>query len=105
MVLDAVPLVLAIHASALWAGAALHRRSPGVAILTSAVATAFLLQVVGSLSDDTSWLRLLSPYGLWTSGDPYGYATDGGYLVVSAAFVAVGLFVAAFTWNRKDLKG
>lgn len=105
MVVDLVPLVLAIHASALWAGAALHRRSPGVAILTSALAAAFLLQLVGSLDDSVGWVRLLSPYGLWMLGEPFEYRVAAGYLIVCAAFVVVGLTAASSKWKRKDLKG
>jgi ABC-2 type transport system permease protein len=105
MVLDLVPLVLAIHASALWAGAALHRRSPGVAIMTAALAAAFLMQVVGSLDDAVGWVRLLSPYGLWMQGEPFDYRMAAGYVVVCAAFVVVGLAAASTKWNGKDLKG
>ena len=104
MLLDVLPFVLAVQASALWAGAALHRRSPGITILASALATAFLMHVVGSLDGSLQWLRWLSPYSLWVQGDPFGYDSDAGYLVVCTAYVVVGLSVAAFTFARKDLK-
>lgn len=104
MLADVLPFVLAVQAGSLWAGAALHRRSPGIAILTCAMAAAFLLHIVGSLSESVVWLRWLSPYSLWVQGDPFAYRSDPGYLVVCSAFIAVGLSVAAFTWSRKDLR-
>jgi hypothetical protein len=105
MLVDILPFVLAVQAGALWAGAALHRRTPGIAILTSALAAGFLMHVVGSLDESLQWLRWLSPYSLWVQGNPFEYDSDAGYLVVSFAYIAVGLFVASFTWNRKDFKG
>jgi ABC-type transport system involved in multi-copper enzyme maturation permease subunit len=105
MLVDILPFVLAVHASALWAGAALHRRTPGIAILTSALAAMFLMHIVGSLDDSLEWVRWLSPYSLWVQGDPFEYDSDAGYLVVCGAYIVVGLFVSSFTWMRKDLKG
>ncbi|MEA3137624.1 MAG: beta-exotoxin transport system permease protein [Thermoplasmata archaeon] len=103
MLLDVLPFVLAVQASALWVGVALHRRTPGIAILTASLAAVFLMHIVGSLDESLQWLRWLSPYSLWVQGNPFGYDSDVGYLVVCGAFVVVGLFVAAFTWDRKDL--
>lgn len=105
MVLDVLPFVLAVQAGALWAGAALHRRSPGITILTAILATSFLLQIVGSLDDSVAWVRWLSPYALWVQGDPFEFRPDPMYLVVSVSVIAVGLTVAARYWIHKDLKG
>jgi len=105
MLVDVLPFVLAVHASALWAGAALHRRTPGITILASALAAMFLMHIVGSLDESVEWVRWLSPYSLWVQGNPYEYDSDAGYLIVCAAYVVVGLFVSSFTWMRKDLKG
>lgn len=104
MLADVLPFVLAVQASSLWAGAALHRRTPGIAILTSALAAMFLMHIVGSLDESLQWLRWLSPYSLWVQGDPFAYDSDAGYLVVCAAYVVVGLIAAAVKWERKDLR-
>jgi ABC-2 type transport system permease protein len=105
MVFEVAPFVLAVQAAALWAGAGLHRRNPGVAILTCALAAAFLLQVVGSLDDSVHWVRWFSPYALWVEGDPFQFRSNPWYLAVSGVLVAVSLPLAARVWLRKDLKG
>jgi ABC-2 type transport system permease protein len=105
MVLDVLPFVLAVQAGSLWAGAALHRRSPGITILIVILATSFLLQIVGSLDESMAWVRWLSPYALWVQGDPFNFRPEPSYLVIAAAAIAVSLTVAARIWSHKDLKG
>lgn len=105
MMVEILPLVLAVHAGALLAGAALHRRPPGVAILASALGAAFLLQIVAGLDPSVEWLGWFSPYALWSSGDAYEYRSNPWYLLVCAVIVAVCLPLAARVWGRKDLKG
>lgn len=105
MVVEVLPFAFAVQAGGLLAGAGLHRRSPGIAIVSAALALAFLLQIVGSLGPDLEWLRWFSPYALWLQGEPYEYRTSGWYLLACGAIVAVCLPVAAAVWKRKDLKG
>jgi hypothetical protein len=105
MVVEVLPFVLAVQAGALWAGAGLHRRSPGVAILSAALATAFLVQIVASLDASVEWLRWFSPYALWVQGEPFEYRPSLWYLLACTALVALSLPMAARVWLRKDLKG
>lgn len=105
MVVEALPFALAVHAGAILAGAALHRRGPGLAIVSAALALAFLLQIVGSLSDGLGWLRWLSPYALWLRGDPFNLVTSGWYLLACTAIAGVCLPLAHAAWMRKDLTG
>jgi putative exporter of polyketide antibiotics len=105
MVLEVLPFALAVQAGALWAGAGLHRRPPGVAILSAALATAFLLQIVGSLAASVEWLRWFSPYALWVQGEPYRYDSNPWYLVACALLIAGCLPLAARVWLRKDFRG
>jgi putative exporter of polyketide antibiotics len=105
MVVEMLPFILAVHAGALLAGAGLHRRPPGLAILASALAAAFLLQIVGSLDASVHWLLWLSPYALWVEGDPFNLQPNPWYLVVSWAIIAGCLPFASRIWQRKDLKG
>lgn len=105
MVVEVLPFVLAVHAGSILAGAALHRRGPGIGIVAGVLAAWFLLQVVGSLSDATEWLLWLSPYSLWLRGDPYEFRTDAWYLAACLAIVVVCLWFARRSWDRKDLLG
>lgn len=105
MVAETLPFALAVQAGAALAGAALHRRPPGLAILSGVLAAAFLIQIVGSLDPSVEWLRWFSPYALWAQGDPYEYAPNPWYLVACWAITVVCLPVASRIWQRKDLKG
>lgn len=105
MVVEVLPFALAVHAGAMLAGAALHRRPPGLAILSAALALAFLLQIVGSLDDSVSWLRWFSPYALWMKGEPFEYRTDPWYMASVVLIVGACLPLALRAWLRKDLKG
>lgn len=105
MVVEVLPFALAVQAGALLAGAALHRRPPGIAILSVALAAAFLLQIVGSLDPSVEWLRWFSPYALWVQGDPFAYRTNPWYLLSVALVVGACLPLAVRAWLRKDLKG
>lgn len=105
MVLEVLPFALAAHAIGILAGAALHRRGPGIGIAAAVLAAWFLLQVVGSLADSTEWLLWLSPYSLWLRGDPYRFHTDLAYVAVCMALVAACLALAHRAWLRKDLLG
>lgn len=105
MVVEVLPFVLAVHAGALLAGAALHRRPPGLALLAALLATSFLMHVVGSLSDTMAWLRWLSLYSLWVDGDPFEYRSNPWYLAIAGGIVAVCLPLASRLWVRKDLTG
>jgi hypothetical protein len=93
-----------VQAGSLLAGAALHRRPPGVAILSAALATSFLLQIVASLDESVEWLRWFSPYALWVNGDAFHYQPDLGYLVASVILIAACVPLAARVWVRKDLR-
>jgi putative exporter of polyketide antibiotics len=105
MMVEILPFVLAVHAGAILAGAALHRRPPGVAILASALGAAFLLQIVAGLDPSLDWLGWFSPYALWSSGDAYEYRSNPWYLLVCACIIAVCLPLAGRVWGRKDLTG
>lgn len=105
MMVELLPFVLAAHAGAILAGAALHRRPPGVAILASALGAAFLLQIVAGLSPSVDWLGWFSPYALWSRGDAYEYRSNPWYLLVCAGIIAVCLPLATRVWRRKDLTG
>jgi putative exporter of polyketide antibiotics len=105
MVAETLPFVLAVHAGAVFAGAALHRRPPGTAILAGSLAASFLVQIVGSLDESMEWLLWFSPYAMWVRGDPFQYQPDIWYLIVSVLLVAGFLPFAARIWGRKDLKG
>lgn len=105
MVVEVLPFALGVQAAALLAGVGLHRRSPALAIMTGALAAAFLLQVVGSLDASVAWLRWFSPYALWVKGEPFAYRTDIGYLLSVVLLLGVCLPLAHRQWLRKDLKG
>ncbi len=100
-----LPFVLAVQAGAILAGAALHRRPPGTAILAATLAALFLLQIVGSLDESVEWVLWFSPYAMWVRGDPFHYQPDPWYLIVSWAIIAGCLPLASRIWQRKDLKG
>ncbi|MFA5943365.1 MAG: hypothetical protein WC876_02745 [Candidatus Thermoplasmatota archaeon] len=105
MVVETLPFILAVHAGAMLAGAALHRRPPGTAILSAALAASFLLQIVGSLDESVEWVLWFSPYAMWTRGDAFNFSPDPWYLVVCWAIVAGCLPSASRIWQRKDFKG
>lgn len=105
MVVEVLPFALAVHAGALLAGAGLHRRPPGTAILASALATMFLLQVVAGLDGSVDWLHWFSPYALWARGDAFAFDSNPWYFVYTAALVALCLPLAHRVWRDKDLTG
>ena len=103
MVVETLPFLLAVQAGALLAGAALHRRPPGTAIVASVLAAWFLLQIVGNLDGSLHWLRPFSPYALWVEGDAFHFRSNAGYLAESILLLGLGLCFAARSWQRKDL--
>jgi len=103
MVAEVLPFLLGVHGGALLAGAALHRRPPGTAIVASALAAFFLLQIVGNLDASLHWLRAFSPYAMWVQGDAFHFRSDWGYLAESGGLLVVGVALAAWRWRRKDL--
>lgn len=105
MAVEVLPFALAAQAGALWAGAALHRRAPGAAILASALAAAYLIQVVSGLDGSLEWLSWLSPYARWARGEVSPYRPDLGYLLWCAGLVALCVPMAFRAWRRKDLTG
>ncbi len=105
MVAEVLPFLLAVQAGALLAGAGLHRRPPGVAILSAALAAAFLLQIVAGLDDSVECLSWFSPYARWAQGDAYNFQSDAAYMAYNAGIVALCLPLARMVWLRKDFKG
>ena len=105
MLAETLPFGLLLHAGATLAGAALHRRGPGIAVAAGVLAAFFLLQIVASLGEAVAWLRWFSPYALWLRGDPFAFRTDGVYVAVCLVAGALCLWLADMAWARKDLKG
>jgi putative exporter of polyketide antibiotics len=103
MVAEALPFLLGVHAVALLAGAGLHRRPPGTAILAAMLAGFFLVQIVGNLDAPLHWLRAFSPYALLVEGDAFRFRSNPGYLAESVLMLVAGVAFAARAWRRKDL--
>ncbi len=79
-----------------------YKRSGAVAI--SIILTAYFLSIIAALKQNLNFLKYFSPFKYFDAGELFRTGKmDGGFLLLSAAIIAVCIAVAYWVYNRRDL--
>lgn len=102
-VVGAVLVAIGFGTWALALGCWLGRRGLAIAIVTSAAVVTYLLHVLAPSVDAVRSLRLISPFYYYIGGDPLRTGLDPANVIVLVGIAAVGLAIALFAFDRRDL--
>ncbi|MHB8958030.1 MAG: ABC transporter permease subunit [Candidatus Limnocylindrales bacterium] len=97
-------LACAIGAVAMLVGALTGRRTMSIAVALGAAILGFFLNALAPLSDVLEPWRALSPHYHYIGYDPLGNGLDLGHALVLAAISVVMVALAAFAFERRDLR-
>lgn len=102
-VLSAVLLAIGFGAGALAMGCWRGKRGLAVAVMTSVAVVTYLLNVLAPSVDAVRSLRTLSPFYYYIDNDPLRSGLDPVHALVLVLIAAVGLGLALFAFERRDL--
>lgn len=80
----------------------LSRSGPGIGLGIAVLL--YFLNIIANLTEDTDWLKYLTPFGYTESADILAdKCLNTGYLSVGLAFAAIGIGAGFYKYCRKDI--
>jgi ABC-2 type transport system permease protein len=100
---DCVLLALAFGGVALAVGAGTGRRSAAVGVAAGAAAGSYLIDILSLSVNGLGWVQHLSPFSYCRAPEPIVHGLGTVDAIVLGAIAVVGVAIAAWSFERRDL--
>ena len=100
---DCVLLAVAFGGAALAVGAGTGRRSVAVGVTAGAAGALYLIDILALSVNGLGWLQHLSPFFYYRDPEPIVHGLDPVDAIVLAAIAVIGVAIAAWSFQRRDL--
>ena len=96
--------LLQIETAAICFGISAFLRSGGIGIGLGLAAIFYFLNIIANLTEKAEFLKYITPFGYTEGADIIAEkALNGGYLAVGAMLTVLGIGIAFYQYNRKDI--